>query len=151
MPEELEIRQANESDIDALAALVAELGYPTEVSIVGERLNDLTGAGGTVLVAVQTQNVVGLAVLLRTLYLHRPPDGRIATLVVSRTYRNRGIGARLVAAAETIFRESGCERVEVTSGIEREAAHRFYNREGYNEQRKRFVKRLSPPLPSLTL
>ena len=103
--EEIEIRAAEERDADALAALIAELGYPTEVSIVGERLNDLTRTGGSVLVAAHKQNVIGLAVLLRTLYLHRPPDGRIATLVVSRNYRSGGIGARLVAATEKVFSE----------------------------------------------
>lgn len=50
---------------------------------------------------------------------------------------------RLVETAEAVFREWGCERVEVTSGEKREAAHRFYNREGYIEQPKRFVKPLS--------
>ena len=83
-----------------------------------------------------------MIVLHHTQFLHRPPDGRISTLVVFEKYRNFGIGARLVESAEEIFRDWGCERVEVTSGAERKAAHKFYNREGYIERRKRFVKLL---------
>lgn len=146
-PEEMQIRQADESDSDVLALLLAELGYPTETSQVRERLIDSNRVGDSVLVAVYNSKVVGMAVLHRTRFLHRPPDGRISTLVVFESYRSCCIGARLVEAAEAVFRESGCGRIEVTSGKQREAAHRFYNREGYIEQPKRFVKPLSR-LPS---
>lgn len=142
-PEEMQIRQADEPDADALALLVAELGYPTEASQARERLIDIKRAGDSVLVAAHNSKVIGMAVLHRTRFLHRPPDARISTLVVFEKYRNFGIGTRLVEAAEAVFHEWGCERVEVTSGAKREAAHRFYNREGYIEQPKRFVKPLS--------
>lgn len=138
----MQIRRANESDADALALLVAELGYPTDASRARERLIDINRAGDLVLVADFNSKVVGMIVLHRTRFLHRPPDGRISTLVIFGEYRNFGIGARLVAAAETVFREWGCERVEVTSGKQRDAAHKFYRREGYIEQPKRFVKAL---------
>lgn len=49
---------------------------------------------------------------------------------------------RLVEAAESVFRNWGFGRVEVTSGAAREAAHRFYVRAGYSEQPKRFIKLL---------
>ncbi len=142
-PEEMQIRRANESDADALALLAAELGYPTEASQARTRLIDINRAGDAVLVAAFNSKVVGMIVLHRTGFLHRPPDGRISTLVVFEEFRGFGIGARLVAAAEAVFREWGCERVEVTSGAKREAAHKFYNREGYIEQPKRFVKTLA--------
>src|SRR5262249_41914837 len=142
--EDLKIRQAIKSDATALSALVAELGYPTEVPLVRERLTELHRAGDCLLVAVYHSQVIGMALLHRTRFLHRPPDGRISTLGVFATYRGRGIGARLVEAAEAIFREWGCGRIEVSSGAQREAAHRFYQREGYSEQPKRFIKLLSP-------
>lgn len=142
-PEEMQIRQAMTSDAEAPAALVAKLGYPTEPSQASERLIDINRTGDSVLVAAFNSKVVGMIVLHRTGFLHRPPNGRISTLVVFEEYRSFGIGMRLVEAAEAVFREWGCERVEVTSGEKREAAHRFYNRKDYIEQPKRFVKPLS--------
>ena len=138
--EEVKIRQADESDAELPASLIAELGYPTETLQARERLIDINRAGDIVLVAAFNSKVVGMIVLHRIGFLHRSPDGRISTLVVFAEYHGFGIGARLVATAENIFREWGCERVEVTSGAKREAAHKFYNREGYIEQPKRFVK-----------
>lgn len=142
--EEINIRQAGEADADVLALLVAERGfdYPTEIQLVRERLVDLIDAGDCILVAVYDSKVIGMALLHRTRFLHRAPDGRIVSLVISETYRSRGVGARLIEAAESVFRDWGCGRVEVTSGSAREAAHRFYLREGYSEQSKRFIKLL---------
>jgi GNAT superfamily N-acetyltransferase len=140
--EEIKIRQADESDAEALALLVAERGfdYPTEISLVRERLSDLMSAGDFILVAVYDSKIIGMALLHRTHFLHRSPDGRIVSLVISETYRSRGIGARLIEAAESAFRNWGCGRVEVTSGAARAAAHKFYVRAGYSEQPKRFIK-----------
>lgn len=92
--EEMKIRQADESDADALASLVEELGYPTAVSSACERLTDLNNAGGCVLVAACNSKIIGMIVLHRTRFLHRPPNGRISTLVVFEAYRSRGgVGA----------------------------------------------------------
>ncbi len=140
--EEIKIRRADEADAITLALLVAELGYPTEASLVSERLRDLTNVGDCILVALYNSKIVGLALLHRTRFLHRTPDGRISTLVVFESYRGRGVGTSLVKAAESVFRKWGCERAEVSSGAARKAAHRFYNRAGYTEQPKRFIKTL---------
>lgn len=138
--EEISIRQASELDADTLAVLVGELGYPTESETVRKRFKDLTGAGDHILVAHHDSRVIGMILLHRTHFLHRPSDGRIATLAVREGCRGRGIGARLVTSAESLFREWGCTRVEVSSGEKRKAAHRFYLRAGYEEQSKRFIK-----------
>ena len=134
------IRPASAADAGALAGLVAELGYPTEPAAAGHRLAALTAAGDQILVAEHEARVIGMVQLHRTYFLHRPPDGRIVTLVVTTAHRNHGIGNHLLAAAEQVLLEWGCGRVEVSSGARREAAHRFYHRAGYLEQPKRFVK-----------
>lgn len=140
--QDISIRQATSADAEALAALVAELDYPTDTMLIIERLTDLQQAGDRLLVATYKSQVVGMALLHRTRFLHRKPDGRISTLGVFATYRSRGIGARLLRAAEAVFREWGCGRIEVSSGAPRQRAHRFYLREGFTEQPKRFIKRL---------
>lgn len=81
-PEEMQIWQADESDSDALALLLAELSYPTEPSQASERLIDIKRASDSVLVADINSKVVGMVVLHRIKFLHRPPDGRISTLVM---------------------------------------------------------------------
>lgn len=139
---DVSIRPATPADSDALSVLVAELDYPTAPPLVCARLGELTAAGDLVLVAEYESRVIGLVHVHRTPFLHRVPDGRVVTLGVLAAYRNQQVGAKLLTAAEQQLREWGCGRVEVTSGIPREAAHRFYLRAGYEPQSRRFVKQL---------
>ncbi|MFC0027943.1 GNAT family N-acetyltransferase [Micromonospora chaiyaphumensis] len=70
---------------------------------------------------------------------------RLVALVVDETYRGKGIGRRLVEAAEGQAEELGCLRREVTSSRKRDDAHRLYRRQGYEdacERSARFVKLL---------
>jgi GNAT superfamily N-acetyltransferase len=137
---DLRIRSARPDDAAALCGLLAELGYPLDTPLLLGRLAELSAAGAQALVAEYAGQVIGLVVLDRTHFLHRAPDGRVVTLVVTSAYRRRGIGPQLLQAADRVFKHWGCGRVEVSSGFQREAAHRFYRREGYEEQSKRFVK-----------
>jgi GNAT superfamily N-acetyltransferase len=51
-------------------------------------------------------------------------------LVVTRTHRSRGAGAALLDAATEWAREHGCTHLDLSSGLGRKDAHRFYEREG---------------------
>ena len=140
---EASIRPASSADAKALSDLIAELDYPTAPALIQTRLEELTAAGDQLLVAEYQAQVIGMIHLHRMHFLHRAPDGRVVTLGVLAAYRNQQIGAKLLAAAEHQFQHEGCGRVEVTSGFAREAAHRFYQRAGYEPQSRRFVKVLT--------
>ena len=45
--------------------------------------------------------------------------------------RSQGIGARLMAECETRAKAAGCTIIQLTTDRSREAAHRFYERLGY--------------------
>ncbi|HEX7688855.1 MAG TPA: GNAT family N-acetyltransferase [Burkholderiaceae bacterium] len=47
----------------------------------------------------------------------------------------------MLAAAEDRARAAGCSHVELSSNERRTRAHAFYEREGFAEVRRRFVKR----------
>ncbi len=63
-------------------------------------------------------------------------------MVVDGALRGQGIGAELVAAAERLLAERGCQLVEVTSNLRRTDAHRFWEREGYERTSARFAKQV---------
>ncbi|QWZ64529.1 hypothetical protein [Aeromonas sp. FDAARGOS 1417] len=44
--------------------------------------------------------------------------------------------------AEAMARAAGCTQLELSSSLKREAAHRFYLAQDYQERPKRFVKLL---------
>lgn len=138
------VRDACDADLAAIAALVAELGYPIGIDDARERLARVRGAGDRALVAESAAGVVGVATLHVKHVLHRAsPVGVLTALVVDERARGSGIGASLVEAAEREFAALGCGVVEVSSNRARERAHAFYARHGYAATSLGFRKALA--------
>jgi ribosomal protein S18 acetylase RimI-like enzyme len=138
------VRAATPADGPAIAALLGELGYPAEASEVPGRIEAMMGEPGQhVLVAEDSKVVVGLATVIIRHVIHADaPFARLAALVVTENARQQGVGRALVEHAEEIGRAAGCKLIEVTSSQHRVGAAGFYERLGYAERRRRFLKSL---------
>ncbi len=140
------VREATPADVAGLLPLLAELGYPTSLAVLGERLAALAteDPSGRLLVAEASNRLLGFATLHVTPVLHRATGvGRVTALTVLPEAQGRGVGRCLMEAAEAHFQALGLCRVEVTSGPTHLPAHEFYRRLGYADQGVRFAK----PLP----
>jgi GNAT superfamily N-acetyltransferase len=126
------IREARDTDAQAIAELSAELGYPATAEVILQRLAFARQLGGhTLLVAEEEGRVVAWMDLSISHHIQSGAYVEIGGLVVASDARGGGIGSRLVAAAEEFARSNGIATVLVRSQIAREDAHRFYLREGY--------------------
>jgi len=67
---------------------------------------------------------------------------KVESVKVSAARRSQGIGARMMAHAETVARARGARLLELTSNGKRTDAHRFYERIGYDQSHKGFKKAL---------
>ncbi len=142
---EIEIRLATPDDAEGVTGLLEELEHPAPVELVRQRLGELEESETTwVLVATHGDEVVGSATLQLANVIHQPgPVARMSTMIVTESWRGCGIGQAMVQAMEGLARHAGCGRMEVTSHRRREEAHRFYERLGYEDTSKRFIKDLS--------
>ena len=137
------VRSATAADADAVARMIAELGYAVTAEEVTARLAAIEEGGQAVLVAEIDGEVVGCLSTSMMSVLHRPaPLGRISMMVVDERYRSRGIGAQMVSAAEQLLLGKGCALVEVTSNLRRVDAHRFWERVGYERTSARFARQV---------
>ena len=145
MADSLTIRSATMDDAVAVASLLAELGYPQDVSVAAHSLQlALADPQQAVFVAELAGEVVGLAAVTRLFYFHLgQPIARLSSLVVSETLRSQQLGKRLLQAAEQWAQAQGCVQLELTSSVKRERAHAFYQRAGYVGSALRFVRRLT--------
>jgi GNAT superfamily N-acetyltransferase len=66
----------------------------------------------------------------------------LRSVQVAADCRSRGIGAAMVAEAERLAVAGGAGVVELTSNLQRDAAHRFYRRLGYVQSHAGFKKLL---------
>jgi GNAT superfamily N-acetyltransferase len=138
------IRDAGPADAGAVAALLTQLGYPSDVSEVEERLDRLRIVGDRVVVAEADGHVAGLAHLQVTPALERErPAARIGALVVDQAYRGHGIGRALMDVLELEARLRGCELIYLTTSERRDDAHAFYERVGLAHDGRRYARTLS--------
>ena len=141
---QLDIRQAQRGDEEALARLLGVLGYPMDAAAVPDSLMAYEGPCSRVWVAACEEDVAGFLSFHAIPLFHEPGRlGRITAMAIDPAFQRRGVGRALVAAAEAFAVDCGCVRMEVTSGDRREKdAHVFYRALGYESDCRRFLKRL---------
>jgi GNAT superfamily N-acetyltransferase len=126
------IRPINIADAASAAQLSAEFGYPNSVEIMERRIAALRNRSDhIVFIACIDQTAVGWIDVGIVHHFQSEPYGEIGGFVVSEKHRSAGVGKQLIARAEQWMLERGLRRALVRSQIVREAAHRFYLREGY--------------------
>jgi GNAT superfamily N-acetyltransferase len=137
----IDIRDATEEDAEALSLLLEQLMHrPSKPDEIRVRLRRLAAGGvDRVVVAVADGRVVGVAGLTFSWMLHADaPTARLMSIVVDESMRGQGIGRRLVEVAVEQARAWGCDRLELTSRLERAGAHTFYESVGFSHTSKRF-------------
>jgi GNAT superfamily N-acetyltransferase len=132
------------ADAEAVAPLVAALGYPTQPSEMRERLATILEDGSyAAFVAERGSNILGLAgVRLGSYFEKNWSYVQLVILVVDEAGRGMRVGTALVDAAEQYARTKGAKELIVNSGSHRADAHRFYEARGFRETGFRFVKAL---------
>jgi ribosomal protein S18 acetylase RimI-like enzyme len=138
------IRDASPHDASDLANLVTELGYGVETKELWSRIEKMPPGFYRTLVAVEEDKVVGfIGLLTLPVYEHSRPIGWILALCVSVDQRDKGIGKSLIDAAESHYREEGVTDVRLNSGLQRDKAHGFYEKMGFDKSGYRFKKKLA--------
>ena len=134
------VQSARPEDVVAMARLSGQLGYPVATDAFGERLAYLAARPeNAIFVAKLNDEVVGWAHVGGRVLLESAPFAEILGLIVDEIARNRGIGARLVAACLDWARVNGWRQIRVRSNVIRADAHRFYERQGFSVSKRQAV------------
>lgn len=136
------VREARTGDGGDVARLLGELGYPCTGDEAEQRIGVLAkDAGQSLWLAEAEGRCLGLMALDKRYYL--PLGGltcRITALVVDPVARRGGIGRALLRHAEALARDAGALRIELTTAMHRDEAHRFYRACGYRDSALRFAR-----------
>jgi len=130
---DITVRPAEAADASAIASLCGQLGYPSTSADIERRLAETAGdPGAAVLVADSRRDGVIGWVHVRSLHLiTRDACAEIGGLVIDEARRGRGIGGRLMAAAEEWSRQRGLGTLRLRSNVIRDEAHAFYRGRGF--------------------
>ncbi|MFM9279152.1 GNAT family N-acetyltransferase [Paenibacillus sp. p-8] len=143
------IREYEPSDVEELALLMGDLGYPTTAGQMKARMEQFGRSSSShTWIADLEGRVAGMAGCKDVLYYES--DGfavQISAFVVKKEYQGRGIGRELIRFVEKWAAERAAHTLFLTSGLkpERVLAHDFYQKNGFEVTGHRFVKRLGEP------
>lgn len=146
LTDEIYIRDAHEGDVEAIALLMDELGYPTPVTEMQAKLKNIfSHPDYRTIVAVSNNEIVGFSGLMKGFSFERSGKYiRIISFVVKNDVRNKGIGKLLIKASEDWAVEQNIDTIVISSGNrdDRKAAHIFYQKMGYAIKSSGFFKQL---------
>jgi len=138
------VRDAHSDDTPGLARLITALGYPSRADQIQDRLALMQPGTYRTLIAQEGDITAGfIGLLTLSVYEHDAPIGWILALCVAEDRRRRGIGRALLDAADEHYRAQGVVDVRLHSGFQRDGAHEFYDKMGFDKSGYRFKKRLS--------
>jgi N-acetylglutamate synthase-like GNAT family acetyltransferase len=132
----LTIRPGKISDVQFLENFLPSLA---EAAVIGGRVTQLRRAGGGFLVA-ELGLTVGCCFWVPMPTMQHGLIGRLSLLWVAEDYRRRGIGTKLLLAAEQSLTGRGCSRIEVMSDIEIKNSHNFFRTLKFEQSSYRFVR-----------
>ena len=136
----MQVRAASPADIPQLLALVRRYwdfegiaGFEAlRIELVLQELLAPPGMRGAVWVAVQAGQLHGYLIVVLVMSVeHQGLMGEIDEFFVLPEARSRGIGAQLLAQAESALAARGCVRLQLQLHKTNQAARDFYARRGY--------------------
>jgi ribosomal protein S18 acetylase RimI-like enzyme len=152
--EQIHIRVATDHDKPAVLQLAPRLAegvaswrdHQSAILAAQQWLVDSFAAAarqdGTVLIAVDKTNIVGVITINEQRHFTGETDGYIGELAVASHAVRRGIGRTLIAAAETWARDRGLRHLTLHTGMANIPARDFYAALGFQEEEIRLTRSL---------
>ncbi len=140
------IRRAQTTDTEAIRALITQLDYDPPAALE-EKIRRLSAHPDEVLLVYELDTEVVAFVSLHFIpQIAAAGDfARISYFAVKDSSQSHGIGAQFEAHITRLARQRNCDRIEVHCHSRRTDAHRFYERQGYDESPKYLIKLLREP------
>jgi glucosamine-phosphate N-acetyltransferase len=140
------IREIELSDFEMVVKLLEQLWPDKELnrnSLLKVFSTGIRSQDNMYLCAEIDGKVVGFCSLaIRESLLVEGLFAHIDELIIDESLRRVGFGAELLKAASAAAKKRGCKIVELDSALHREAAHRFYSKEGFAKRAYLFSKEL---------
>lgn len=141
---ETSVRHALPSNAERIAALYKQLVSNPAVVVLPERIAEISNDANTTLFVCEHQGSVcgtALVALYADVMFKSQPFAVVENVVVDAAIRGQGIGTALLGHIEAFCLVNDCSKIMLLSAMQREQAHRFFERAGFVGSSKRgFVK-----------
>lgn len=119
--------------LDLLFEQEAEFKPDLEAQIMGLELIIKNPSTGTIIVARDNGEIIGMVNILYTISTALGARvGMLEDMVVSKSARGVGVGSKLIKFALKYAEQQGCQRMTLLTDHDNQAAHRFYQKHGFS-------------------
>jgi GNAT superfamily N-acetyltransferase len=139
---DIKIDEAGSRDLPAITALLAQLYPPGRQAITGQRvgaIHDQMARYPNYRVYVARLNTDGSIVGMYSLLIMDTfgrqglPAAIVEDVVVATEHRRKGVGRAMMLEVLAQARAAGCYKISLSSNLNREEAHRFYESLGFRK------------------
>lgn len=133
----MKIRTAKIEDVETLKTLLNQLEYDKPQEWLQQKLeNYLNSDMYEVFVAEDNGIIAGFITLVLYESFVLDKCMHVETLIIDENIRGKGIGAKLMAAAEKFAEETGCNLIELLTlnNRRKDGTHNFYEKLGFKDQ-----------------
>ena len=143
--EMIKVRKAEINDAESISHLCSELGYPSGSDTISNRLELIKrDPGHCVFVAIHDKTIVGWIHAMIVLHLESDSFVEIGGMVVSHSFRDRGIGKMLVEEIREWASVNNTGSIRVGCQTKRLDAHQFYETIGFTSLKVQTIFELTP-------
>ncbi|MBV9962112.1 MAG: GNAT family N-acetyltransferase [Parafilimonas sp.] len=136
----IELRQMNKEDADAVTYLCKQLGYETTTEHVRNNIQlFLQKEDAAAFVAVHQNVITGWITVAYVLSISSPPVCEIRGLVVDEKFRKNNIGTMLIEYVKQWCKKKNCCKIRLRCNTKRHEAHNFYMHVGFTEKKEQKV------------
>lgn len=138
------IRKATKNDAAAIRDLLEQLDYPVADGFIEDKLATIIKHPDQALLVYALENKVVAFISIHFVpQIAMPGDfAVISYFSVDEAARGKGIGKELEDYCTKLALDKKCDRIQVHCHSRRIEAHKFYERQGYEESPKYYVKKL---------
>lgn len=128
----MHVRELRASDLGAVRRLLGELGYETSAAVLEARVDAVLGAAQhRLIVAEDRDSVIGVLHVFERPSLEKGAQAVVQSMVVDAGHRRAGVGRALLDEAQAWASERGLDAVVLHTRTDRDDAHAFYARNGF--------------------
>jgi len=136
----MQIREMSLKELDSIYELLVQLRPSLSFKEFDDLVYDMRHMEYKMLGMLQRGELVTFAgVAVQTNFYHKR-HLFVFDFVTDEKYRGKGYGIEMLEYLESYAKTAMCEKIVLSSGLQREDAHRFYERNGFEKKSFVFLK-----------
>ncbi|QOP45213.1 GNAT family N-acetyltransferase [Sulfurimonas paralvinellae] len=136
----MQIRKLDLKELDVAWSLVKQLRVQLEYEEFENLIYEMRDREYTMLGVFEKERLMCYAGVVIQTNLYHKRHLFIDELVSDENYRSQGYGKMMLEYLQDYAKIAACENIVLSSGLQREDAHRFYEKEGFMKKSFVFVK-----------